>query len=161
MDLVLILWLFAVPVINSYTAPLSSLPTKRFCYTLASKRYHVILKNTSSDNKDDSIKPIQQPPSVINNSSISTSEIGIQNEKNRDNGLWTALRLGPTLLFKFAIVLLIKFITDLIIFPSLFVFRILRKLVDLLRWDKGKKNTSIIKDQKSTEEHMLINGDSI
>lgn len=44
-------------------------------------------------------------------------------EKER-SGLITALILGPPLLAKFMVVLIVKFLTDIVVFPLLFLYRI-------------------------------------
>lgn len=54
-----------------------------------------------------------------------STQISKKEEKER-NGFWTALVLGPPLLAKFGIVLLVKFLTDLVVFPLLFLYRICR-----------------------------------
>jgi len=70
-----------------------------------------------TEEKDDGASTeIDQKPS-------SDEESAVGKEKER-SGFWTALVLAPPLLAKFGIVLLVKVITDLIVFPLLFLFRI-------------------------------------
>jgi len=173
----IIVFVFSFPGIYSYSVQLhtQSYPTNYFPSTLKFKRNYVSLKSTSSDNKDDSIQPIQQPTAASNekssspvNALSSTSDKELRNEKSRQNGLWTALRLGPPLLFKFAIVLVIKFVTDLIIFPSLFVYGIfrgaLKKVAQLFKFNQGDSNQDIAMTKgikTNFEEPIIINGDSI
>lgn len=66
-------------------------------------------------------------------------------EKER-SGLVTALILGPPLLAKFMVVLIVKFLTDIVVFPLLFLYRICKsaknKVVGLFVKDdimKGEK----------------------
>ncbi len=70
-----------------------------------------------TEEKDDGASTeIDQKPS-------SDEESAVGKVKER-SGFWTALVLAPPLLAKFGIVLLVKVITDLIVFPLLFLFRI-------------------------------------
>ena len=73
-----------------------------------------------------------------------SKQVSKKEEKER-SGFWTALILGPPLLAKFGIVLLVKFLTDLVVFPLLFLYRMCRlvkiKLMGVFRKDEeGKVN---------------------
>lgn len=52
---------------------------------------------------------------------------GKEKQKER-SGLLTALIIGPPLVAKFGIVLLVKFLTDLVVFPLLFLYRMCKIL---------------------------------
>lgn len=67
--------------------------------------------------------------------------------KKERNGFWTAIILAPPLIAKFGIVLICKVITDLIVFPLLFLFRI----------SKSAKNKIVGIFKKDD----LLNGDSV
>eukprot|EP00553_Chaetoceros_curvisetus_P008380 CAMPEP_0204630588 /NCGR_PEP_ID=MMETSP0717-20131115/20853_1 /ASSEMBLY_ACC=CAM_ASM_000666 /TAXON_ID=230516 /ORGANISM="Chaetoceros curvisetus" /LENGTH=118 /DNA_ID=CAMNT_0051647889 /DNA_START=222 /DNA_END=578 /DNA_ORIENTATION=+ len=49
-----------------------------------------------------------------------------KSSKKERNGFITALILGPPLIFKFGIVLVVKFLTDLVVFPLLYFYRLCR-----------------------------------
>ncbi len=49
-----------------------------------------------------------------------------KSSKKERNGFITALILGPPLIFKFGIVLVVKFLTDLVVFPLLYLYRLCR-----------------------------------
>jgi len=50
--------------------------------------------------------------------------------KNKKNSSFTSLILVPTLIAKFAIVILVKIMTDLVVFPLLALFRLLKLCKD-------------------------------
>lgn len=53
-----------------------------------------------------------------------TNEVKEKGDKQKErSGLLTALIIGPPLVAKFGIVLLVKFLTDLVVFPLLFLYR--------------------------------------
>uniref|UniRef100_A0A7S2S4P8 Uncharacterized protein n=1 Tax=Eucampia antarctica TaxID=49252 RepID=A0A7S2S4P8_9STRA len=53
-------------------------------------------------------------------------EIKVSSEKKPRSGFLTALIVGPPLIAKFIIVLLVKFLNDLVVFPLLFLYRAVR-----------------------------------
>ncbi len=55
-----------------------------------------------------------------------TTDAKTKNTEKERNGFITALVLGPPLIFKFGIVLVVKFLTDLVVFPLLFLYRMCR-----------------------------------
>eukprot|EP00559_Dactyliosolen_fragilissimus_P005347 CAMPEP_0184863426 /NCGR_PEP_ID=MMETSP0580-20130426/11059_1 /TAXON_ID=1118495 /ORGANISM="Dactyliosolen fragilissimus" /LENGTH=158 /DNA_ID=CAMNT_0027361745 /DNA_START=389 /DNA_END=865 /DNA_ORIENTATION=- len=78
------------------------------------------LKGDGVINKDDSSNNFAKTTDTSSSfSSPSTSS-------KENNGFVNALILGPPLVIKFAIVLLVKFISDLIVFPLLFMLRVLK-----------------------------------
>jgi len=50
----------------------------------------------------------------------------VSDKQGRPSGFKNALSMGPPLFAKFMIVLVVKFLTDLVVFPCLFVYRIAR-----------------------------------
>mmetsp|Transcript_42038 Transcript_42038/g.61674 ORF Transcript_42038/g.61674 Transcript_42038/m.61674 type:complete len:164 (+) Transcript_42038:39-530(+) len=46
--------------------------------------------------------------------------------KGTESGFKNAILMGPPLLFKFCIVLVVKFLTDIVVFPLLFLYRFVR-----------------------------------
>jgi len=88
-----------------------------------------------TDEKDDG-KEVEA--STETNDSANIEEKTVKKPKER-SGFWTALILAPPLIAKFGIVLIVKVITDLIVFPLLFLFRIGKtaknKIVGLFRND--------------------------
>ncbi len=49
-----------------------------------------------------------------------------EDDEDNNNGGGFSPALAPTLLFKFIIVLLVKFATDVVVYPSLFIYRLAR-----------------------------------
>eukprot|EP00565_Helicotheca_tamesis_P006834 CAMPEP_0185726820 /NCGR_PEP_ID=MMETSP1171-20130828/2680_1 /TAXON_ID=374046 /ORGANISM="Helicotheca tamensis, Strain CCMP826" /LENGTH=92 /DNA_ID=CAMNT_0028395241 /DNA_START=429 /DNA_END=707 /DNA_ORIENTATION=- len=50
-----------------------------------------------------------------------------EEQKKERSGFLTALLLAPPLFAKFVIVLLVKFLTDVIVYPFLFLYRAVRR----------------------------------
>jgi len=87
--------------------------------------------DNGSDNDDVNVTSTGTTPSNSNkqlittptSTSTSTTSNSTTPNKKQRSGLITALIMGPPLLAKFGIVLLVKFLTDLVVFPLLFIFR--------------------------------------
>lgn len=64
-----------------------------------------------------------------------------EDDSSSTSGLRNALIMGPPLFLKFCVVLIVKFLTDVIIFPLLFLYRILRlmKVRIFLLFRRGEK----------------------
>uniref|UniRef100_A0A6V2C517 Transmembrane protein n=1 Tax=Ditylum brightwellii TaxID=49249 RepID=A0A6V2C517_9STRA len=63
-----------------------------------------------------------------NNDGESSSKVEEKGKsKKQPSGFWTALLLAPPLFAKFVIVLLVKFLTDAIVYPFLFLYRAVRR----------------------------------
>lgn len=84
------------------------------------------------------------PSTDITTSSTDTEEtleVNTKNKKER-SGFVTAMILGPPLITKFAIVLLVKFLTDVVVFPFLIFYRFVKmsknKVVGLFTSSSGK-----------------------
>jgi hypothetical protein len=62
--------------------------------------------------------------------------------ENRPSGWKNAIFMGPPLFAKFMIVLVVKFLTDLVVFPCLFLYRMARlmrnKIFNLIKRDEQK-----------------------
>jgi hypothetical protein len=103
--------------------------------------------------------PLNVPPSMtkiqmseekeeekpIETTEVSASESdqveGKKTKEKERSGFLTALVLGPPLLAKFGIVLLVKFLTDLVVFPLLFLYRIIKSLKNKIVGLFVKKDT--------------------
>jgi len=73
----------------------------------------------------------EEKPIEITEVSIGESaQVGKEeNKKGKErSGFLTALIVGPPLIAKFAIVLMVKFLTDVIVFPLLFLYRMCKSL---------------------------------
>jgi len=81
----------------------------------------------------------------IETTEVSASESdqveGKKTKEKERSGFLTALVLGPPLLAKFGIVLLVKFLTDLVVFPLLFLYRIIKSLKNKIVGLFVKKDT--------------------
>ena len=87
--------------------------------------------------------PLNVPPSMTklqmsgeneDEKPIETTEISaaspvekVETKKKERSGFLTALIMGPPLLAKFGIVILVKIMTDMVVFPLLFLYRIIKK----------------------------------
>lgn len=80
----------------------------------------------------------------IDETTRATSNKVSKKEGKERSGFLTALILGPPLLAKFGIVLMVKFLTDLVVFPLLFLYRICRlmkrKISGIFHRDEGTVN---------------------
>jgi len=96
-----------------------------------------------SDEKDD-----EPTGSEVEASTVAkvTKEEPVEPKKQR-SGFITALILGPPLIAKFGIVLVVKLLTDLVVFPLLFLYRICRlaknKVIGLFKKDDAMNGDTI------------------
>jgi len=58
--------------------------------------------------------------------SSSTTTSAANTKKKERSGFVTAMVMGPPLIFKFGIVLVVKVLTDLVVFPLLWLYRVCR-----------------------------------
>eukprot|EP00581_Thalassiosira_minuscula_P013499 CAMPEP_0183719584 /NCGR_PEP_ID=MMETSP0737-20130205/12451_1 /TAXON_ID=385413 /ORGANISM="Thalassiosira miniscula, Strain CCMP1093" /LENGTH=229 /DNA_ID=CAMNT_0025949305 /DNA_START=1 /DNA_END=690 /DNA_ORIENTATION=- len=88
----------------------------------------------------------------------STTSTSTSNESKGSGGGGFSLILLPTLLFKFTIVMCVKFATDIVVFPLLWLYRLARlgkrKVVGGMKGLFGGNN------KKEVEEVKGVNGDS-
>jgi len=66
------------------------------------------------------------PSTDITTSSNDTEDTPEVKPKKERSGFVTAMMLGPPLITKFAIVLLVKFLTDVVVFPFLIFYRFVK-----------------------------------
>jgi hypothetical protein len=98
--------------------------------------------------------------STTTNTSEDTTNVVSNNNKQDKSGRLVALLLLPTLLLKFTVVLVVKFATDVVVYPMLYMYRwarmgkraVLRGLSRLFGKDGGEKGGV---DSKG------VNGDSV
>ena len=96
--------------------------------------------SSSNDSKgEDSTSPSSD---IVDNVTDSTTQSSLKSKSSSTdndsrNILLSALIVGPPLIAKFAVVLLVKFVTDIIVFPSLFLARLgtlmCKKIVGLFK----------------------------
>jgi hypothetical protein len=91
------------------------------------------IQMTEDSNNDDEAditpSPIVEVDSSSAQSSASTSTgtgTGTPTKKKERSGFVTAMVMGPPLIFKFGIVLVVKVLTDLVVFPLLWLYRVCR-----------------------------------
>ena len=98
---------------------------------------------------------------ALDNISINGNHTPNTNKKVDNNNKGFSLILIPTLLFKFTIVLLVKFATDIVVFPLLWLYRLARlvkrKFIRGLKKVFGKSGSGKNGDIK---EVVKVNGDS-
>ena len=84
------------------------------------------------ENDDEEVKALSSKPDAPID-----EETRNEPKTKEQSGFLTALFLGPPLIAKFAIVLVVKFLTDLVVFPLLVLYRICKsvkyKTLNLLR----------------------------
>lgn len=118
------------------------------------KLNHMFQMTTADSNNDNNKEDEAETSSLTNSSEIVETKIGSSRKSSSSksqnietkSALVTALVMGPPLLAKFAIVILVKIATDLVVFPLLFFYRfcnmIKNKIVGLFTQRelmKGKK----------------------
>ena len=106
------------------------------------------------DSKDKDTQDAEIVEASASSSTSSAAEVASEGDEkkfDRDNsGLITALVMAPPLIAKFCIVLLVKFLTDVVVYPTLFLFRVGKKL----------KNKILGRPDDDEEEGLNgINGD--
>jgi len=94
-------------------------------------RSHRKLFMTSEDENSEKPAEVSEeetPPAASESSEAKTvAEVAkMGGNKKEGSGLVAALFLGPPLFAKFVIVLIVKFMTDLVVFPLLFLYRMAR-----------------------------------
>jgi len=113
--------------------------------------------DTTSSSDDVSTKTTTN--NALDNISINGNHPPNTNKKVDNNNKGFSLILIPTLLFKFTIVLLVKFATDIVVFPLLWLYRLARlvkrRFIRGLKkvFGKSGKNGDI-------KEVVKVNGDS-
>ncbi|KAL7560461.1 hypothetical protein ACA910_020505 [Epithemia clementina (nom. ined.)] len=121
------------------------------------KRYMADDDNAAPDPKPEPESDVTKGSNGEEKASSSSSTSSKEKEKSvattsssedytNDGGMWkTALLAGP-LFVKFVIVLLIKFLTDLVVFPLLWLYRLARltknKILKLFRKDPESPNSA-------------------
>jgi len=93
-----------------------------------SQRTQIQMTEDSNNDEDADItppSPIVEVDSSSAQSSASTST-GTSTKKKERSGFVTAMVMGPPLIFKFGIVLVVKVLTDLVVFPLLWLYRVCR-----------------------------------
>eukprot|EP00554_Chaetoceros_debilis_P002371 CAMPEP_0194082610 /NCGR_PEP_ID=MMETSP0149-20130528/8070_1 /TAXON_ID=122233 /ORGANISM="Chaetoceros debilis, Strain MM31A-1" /LENGTH=196 /DNA_ID=CAMNT_0038764799 /DNA_START=812 /DNA_END=1405 /DNA_ORIENTATION=- len=118
------------PLFNAVTVPANRSRS-------LSQRTHIQMTEENSNSDDDADitpSPIVEVDSSAQSSasasaqssaSASASESTPSKKKER-SGFVTALVMGPPLIFKFGIVLVVKVLTDLVVFPLLWLYRACR-----------------------------------
>ena len=117
--------------------------------------------DTTSSDDDVSTKPTTN--NALDNISINGNHPPNTNKNvNDNNNKGFSFILIPTLLFKFTIVLLVKFATDIVVFPLLWLYRLARLVKR--RFIRGLKKvfdkSGSGKDGDIKEEVVKVNGDS-
>ncbi len=88
-----------------------------------------------------------EPTNTSSSVSSSTSSGSSTGKKENDGSVTRTFLLAVPLFFKFVIVLLIKFLTDLVVFPLLFLYRLLRlAFQSITRTKSGKKKNNTLND---------------
>lgn len=120
------------------SAPMQFSPSKLRQMNLETRRTTTLVKMTSEDKEaieqtQSSILPterISNPTtngdSGISSKTVYTKSISPTEKGGEKSGMLTALILLPSLLFKFTIVLLVKFATDVVVYPFLFAYGLAR-----------------------------------
>ena len=98
------------------------------CMTMDENDNETVMKNEEQTTEDDN-------KSLNNNSS--------------SNGKMTALIMAPPLLVKFVILLVVKFVTDLIVFPLLWTYRLAKRVKKVVF---GRKASVEDDDKEETKE---------
>ena len=118
------------PLFNAATAPNRS--TRSCSKRSQQTRIQMMEENSNDDDTDITPSPIvevdssaQSSASASTQSSASASAPTPSKKKER-SGFVTALVMGPPLIFKFGIVLVVKVLTDLVVFPLLWLYRACR-----------------------------------
>lgn len=71
----------------------------------------------------------ETPIEITDVSAGKSDQVGEESKKEKGrSGFLTALIVGPPLIAKFAVVLLVKFLTDVIVFPLLFLYRMCKNV---------------------------------
>lgn len=118
--------LFRTAVVSSPTCKLNQ------------KQLRMTSSSSSNDNKDEeaetsSTEIVENKSDVGNKKSIATNSEAVDNR----SALFNALVIGPPLIAKFGVVILVKIATDLVVFPLLFLYRFCnmmkKKVVGLFR----------------------------
>ena len=172
--------------IHSIQSSLSSFPTKRTSEKCISRSIVITTtttRMTSDDKEGENIEQIDTSSSNSNSETLAddatsddvpttTTNNALDNisingntpntnkrVENKDNSNGFSLILIPTLLFKFTIVLLVKFATDIVVFPSLWLYRLARllkrKFIRGLRKMFGGSGSG-----KNGSMEEVVNGDS-
>lgn len=88
-----------------------------------------------------------------------TPSTGEENSNKSDggldnsNGFLVALMMGPPLIAKFLILMLVKFVTDLVVFPLLYLYRVVKRLK--VAMFSGFKDESSSSSSKLTQEEDM------
>lgn len=113
--------------------------TNRLC--TASLKMSVGEEGGAPDNEASTEVPSTDITTSSTDTTEETPEVNTKKKKER-SGFVTALILGPPLITKFAIVLLVKFLTDVVVFPFLIFYRFVKmsknKVVGLFTSSSGK-----------------------
>lgn len=114
---------------STLSSSLSSLSSSsKFDKLLIIPRLQMTTDNNQDNNNNDEEDTTSTASSDIvdeNVKSIKSSTTNTFKDNDNRNAIITALVLGPPLIAKFGIVILVKIATDLVVFPLLFTYRFL------------------------------------
>lgn len=82
--------------------------------------------SNNDDDADITPSPIVEVDSSAQSSASTSTSTGTPTKKKERSGFVTAMVMGPPLIFKFGIVLVVKVLTDLVVFPLLWLYRACR-----------------------------------
>ena len=109
---------------------------------------------SSPDHEETPPKVEDEAVSSSSSSSDGSSATGTGDDPTSDGGLTRTLLLAVPLFCKFAVVLLIKFLTDAVVYPLLFLYRVARitkRKVRALLFDRpGKLNETPINGENGS-----------
>lgn len=112
-------------VIRRQHTPYGSSPSHLF--PTANSRHTVFLSSPSDDTDDLSKQTDETTPADASETSNKLSSTKDSSSQDRSWGVTKTILLTVPLFFKFLIVLVIKFMTDLVVFPLLFSYRMCRR----------------------------------
>jgi len=113
-----------------HTNVAKSSPLFRKCSDISiTNRLHQVSTEMSAGEEGsapDNEASTEVPSTEITTSSNDDKETPENINKKERSGFLTALIVGPPLIIKFAIVLLVKFLTDVVVFPILILYRFVK-----------------------------------
>jgi len=101
----------------------------------------------------------KQSPLYMSETNVEKEDDG-SNGGNLDNsnGFLVALMMGPPLIAKFLIVLFVKFVTDVVVFPLLYLYRAAKRLKVAIfgGYNKGSESSSGLTEEEDMEMTIKI-----
>ena len=81
-----------------------------------------------------------------------------EQQTNNNSGWKNALMMGPPLVIKLCVVMLVKFVTDVVIFPALFLYRFLRLIQKKIL---SMFSTTKIDDEQSSSNKKISSAEDL